>query len=150
MKKYKKSKRNKNKKIKTKEEDDNIINDNAAPFFNRNEEEEDDEEDLASAIDNQTKDFNHYINDFNKRREGKIEIQLNKNPDIKHVKSKQMKFMRKIYANNLKLDIVHKDCFILLEIKSKLLKAVSQQFYADDENNKRLYISIYNFDKKFS
>ena len=151
MKKYKKSKRNKNKKIKTKEEDDNIINDNAAPFFNRNEEEEnDDDEDLAPAIDNQTKDFNHYINDFNKRREGKIEIQLNKNPDIKHVKSKQMKFMRKIYANNLKLDIVHKDCFILLEIKSKLLKAVSQQFYADDENNKRLYISIYNFDKKFS
>ena len=147
MKKSKKNKRNKNKRIQKREESD-IIDENAAPLINKNIEEED--EDLAPAMDYQTKDFNNYINDLDKRRKEMVEIQLNNNPNVEHVKSTRMKFMRKIYANNLQLNILHKDCFILLEIKSKLLKMISQQFYADDENNKRLYISIYNFDKRFS
>lgn len=57
--------------------------------------------------------------------------------------------MRKINQKLLKLNETHTDCFILLEIKSKLLKMIAHQFYADDENNQRLYISIYNFEKKF-
>jgi len=55
----------------------------------------------------------------------------------------------KVNKKHLRLYTIFKEFFIVLEMKSYLLSAVSKQFYADDENNQRLYISIYNFDKKF-
>ena len=57
--------------------------------------------------------------------------------------------MKKLNKRQLLLNAINKDCFILLEIKTKLLNMVSKQFYADDEENRRLYISIYNFEQKF-
>ena len=135
--------------------DNNIIddNDNAAPninILNSNKNVINEDEDLAPAMDMQTNDFNNYISSFNKRREGMTEIPIN-NPinNNKNKKTKSFKFMRKVYKKQLLLNMVHENCFILLEIKSKLLKMISQQFYADDEDNQRLYISIYNFDKNF-
>ena len=156
MKKLKKTKRNKNKKSRDSDKNEQINDYNAAPLlnqFNKNEKSEEGEEDenLAPAIDNQTRDFNKFINDFNKKREGILEIQLNNEPKINIKKhNNTLKFMRKLYVKNLQLNVVHKDCFILLEIKSNLLKIVSYQFYAEDENNQRLYISIYNFKNKFT
>ena len=156
MKKSKKNKRNKNKKNKNNEDNDKgekIDDYNAAPILNQNnnnENLEEEEENLAPAIDNQTKDFNNYIKDFNKKREGMVEIPLNSNPPINTKKHHNtLNFMRKLYVKNLQLNIKHKDSFILLEIKSNLLKMISHQFYAEDENNQRLYISIYNFKDKF-
>ena len=159
MKRSKKNKRNKNKKNKYNEDinkDDDINDYNAAPILNQtntneNLEDKEEEENLAPAIDNQSKDFNNYIKEFNKKREGMYEIPLNNSPQINTKKNHNtLNFMRKIYVNNLQLNIKHKDCFILLEIKSNLLKMISHQFYAEDENNQRLYISIYNFNTKFT
>ena len=48
--------------------------------------------------------------------------------------------MMKVNKKHLRLDTIFKECFIVLEMKSYLLSAVSKQFYADDENNQRLYI----------
>ena len=156
MKKSKKNKRNKNKKNKNNEDNDKgikIDDYNAAPILNQNnnnENLEEEEENLTPAIDNQTKDFNNYIKDFNKKREGMVEIPLNSNPQINTKNHHNtLNFMRKLFVKNLQLNIKHKDCFILLEIKSNLLKMISHQFYAEDENNQRLYISIYNFKNKF-
>ena len=157
MKKSKKNKRNKNKKNKNNEDNDKgekIDDYNAAPILNQNNNneniKEEEEENLAPAMDNQTKDFNNYIKDFNKKREGMVEIPLNSNSPINTKKHHNtLNFMRKLYVKNLQLNIKHKDCFILLEIKSNLLKMISHQFYAEDENNQRLYISIYNFKDKF-
>ena len=79
-----------------------------------------------------------------------LEIPLNSNPQINTKNHHNtLNFMRKLSVKNLQLNIKHKDCFILLEIKSNLLKMISHQFYAEDENNQRLYISIYNFKDKF-
>ena len=136
--------------------DNNIIddNDNAAPFINisnSNKNVRNEEEDLAPAMDMQTNDFNNYINSFNKKTEGMIGIPLNNfNNNYKNKITKSFKFMRKVYKKQLLLNVIHENCFILLEIKSKLLKMISQQFYADDEDNQRLYISIYNFENNFS
>ena len=157
MKKSKKNKRNKNKRSKYNEDmnkDEKIDDYNAAPILNQTNTgenlEKEEEENLAPAIDNQSKDFNNYIKEFNKKREGMHEIHLNNTPQINTKKNHNtLNFMRKLYVNNLQLNIKHKDCFILLEIKSNLLKMISHQFYAEDENNQRLYISIYNFKDKF-
>ena len=138
MKKSKKNKRNKNKKSKNNEDIDKnekIDDYNAAPILNQtngNENlEEDDEENLAPAIDNQSKDFNNYIKEFNKKREGMLEIPLNNSLQIKTKKNHNtLNFMRKLYVNNLQLNFKYKDCFILLEIKSNILKVVLHQFYA--------------------
>ena len=134
MKKLKKTKRNKNKKSRDSDKNEQINDYNAAPLlnqFNKNEKSEEGEEDenLAPAIDNQTRDFNKFINDFNKKREGILEIQLNNEPKINIKKhNNTLKFMRKLYVKNLQLNVVHKDCFILLEIKSNLLKMISHHF----------------------
>ena len=136
--------------------DNNIIddNDNAAPSINisnTNKNEKNEEGDSCPAMDMKTNDFNNFISFYNKKREGMEEIQLNNlNNKYKNKKTKSLEFMRKVYKKQLLLNQVHENCFILLEIKSKLLKIVSQQFYADDEDNQRLYITIYNFDKKFT
>ena len=87
MKKLKKAKINKNKKSRDSDKNEPINDYNAAPLlnqFNKNEKSEEGEEDenLAPAIDNQTRDFNKFINDFNKKREGILEIQLNNEPKI--------------------------------------------------------------------
>ena len=103
MKKSKKNKRNKNKKSKNNEDIDKnekIDDYNAAPILNQtngNENlEEDDEENLAPAIDNQSKDFNNYIKEFNKKREGMLEIPLNNSLQIKTKKNHNtLNFMRK-------------------------------------------------------
>jgi len=48
--------------------------------------------------------------------------------------------MMKVNKKHLRLYTIFKEFFIVLEMKSYLLSAVSKQFYADDENNQRLYI----------
>ena len=129
--------------------------DNAAPLFqnfNKPENKNIEKEGLGPALDMDAQNFNKYIDSFKRKNKGKLAIPLN-NFDNKYNKKKSKNriiyFMRKIYKKQLLLNSVHKDCFILLEIKTKLLKMVSRQFFADDEENQRLYISIYNFEEKF-
>ena len=128
--------------------------DNAAPFIdpsNNNKNLNEEEEDFPPAEDLHINSFNNYTNLMNESTKEKNILKLN-NINIKYNKndSKSLKYMVKVYKNQLQLNNIYTDCFILLEIKSKLLKMVSQQFYADDENSERLYISIYNFEKNFS
>ena len=156
MKKSKKNKKGRNSK-KNNQRESNFYNydeskDNAAPSINfsydRNMNTEDN---YAPAEDLYINDFNKYIKTLNEERKGKVKIILN-NFNIKYDKnnSASLKYMMKVDKKHLRLNTIFKECFIVLEIKSYLLSAVSKQFYADDENNQRLYISIYNFDKKFS
>ena len=156
MKKSKKNKKGRNSK-KNNQRESKIYNydeskDNAAPSINfsydRNMNTEDN---YAPAEDLYINDFNKYIKTVNEERKGKVKIILN-NFNIKYDKnnSASLKYMMKVDKKHLRLNTIFKECFIVLEIKSYLLSAVSKQFYADDENNQRLYISIYNFDKKFS
>lgn len=101
MKKSKKNKRNKNKKGRDSNKNEPINDYNAAPLLNqinkKENSEEQEDENLAPAIDNQTRDFNNYINDFNKKREGMLEIPLNSAPKINIKKhNNTLKFMRKM------------------------------------------------------
>ena len=133
----------------------NIENeDNAAPSINPlsfNKNVQNVEGDFAPACDFQARNFNNYINSLNEMKKGKEKIQLNNfNIPYNKNKSKSLQYMTKVTIKQLRLNTRYTDCFILLEIKSNLLPMVSRQFYADDEKGQRVYISIYNFDKKFS
>ena len=100
----------------------------------------------------EAQNFNKYIDSFKRKTKGMVGIPINSFETQYSTKKSMEKityFLRKVYKRHLVLNHIYNDCFILLEIKSKLLKMISKQFYADDEENQRLYISIYNFDKKF-
>lgn len=130
--------------------------DNAAPLlknYKKPEEKNIEKEDLGPALDMEAQSFNKYIDSFKRKHKGKIAIPINNfdyGYNTKKSKNRIIYFMRKIYKKQLLLNAKHKDCFILLEIKTELLKMISKQFYADDEENQRLYISIYNFENKFN
>ena len=130
--------------------------DNAAPLlknYKKPEEKNIGKEDLGPALDMEAQSFNKYIDSFKRKHKGKIAIPINNfdyGYNTKKSKNRIIYFMRKIYKKQLLLNAKHKDCFILLEIKTELLKMISKQFYADDEENQRLYISIYNFENKFN
>ena len=64
--------------------------------------------------------------------------------------SKPLKLMEKVNEDDLLLNSINYDCFILLEITSITLRMVSLQFYANDENNNKMLISVYNYQGIFT
>ena len=70
--------------------------------------------------------------------------------DYKLEDSKPLKLMKKVNEDDLLLNSINYDCFILLEITSKTLRMVSLQFYANDENNNKMLISVYNYQGIFT
>ena len=70
--------------------------------------------------------------------------------DYKLEDSKPLKLMKKVNEDDLLLNSINYDCFILLEITSKTLRMVSLQFYANDEKNNKMLISVYNYQGIFT
>ena len=64
--------------------------------------------------------------------------------------SRPLKLMEKVNEDDLLLNTVNYDCFILLKITSTTLRMVSLQFYANDENNNKMLISVYNYQGIFT
>ena len=64
--------------------------------------------------------------------------------------SKPLKYMQKVNEDDLELNNIHYNCYIILEITSAVMPIFSLQFTADDENNNRMLISVYNYQGKFT
>ena len=80
----------------------------------------------------------------------RITLNFNNYEKEEFEESKSLKYMEKVNEEDLILNYVHENCFILLEITSSVLPMVSLQFMADDEHNNRMLISVYNYHGKFS
>ena len=80
----------------------------------------------------------------------RITLKFGNNDDYELEDSKPLKLMEKVNEDDLLLNNINYDCFILLKITSITLRMVSLQFYADDEINNKMLISIYNYQGIFT
>ena len=136
-----KKKKNKNKNLNKKidnNEDTKKIENNEGPKKIEN----------VSPEDNFIKSFDSYTEIYNKLE--KISLNFNHIEKEEFEEAESLKFMEKVNEDDLILNYIHYNCFIILQITSKVLSMVSLQFYAEDENNNRMYISVYNYHDKFT
>ena len=102
----------------------------------------------VSQEDNFIKSFDSCTEIYNKFE--KISLNFNHIEKEEFEEAESLKFMEKVNEDDLILNNIHYNCFIILQITSKVLSMVSLQFYAEDENNNRMYISVYNYHDKFT
>lgn len=157
MNRAKKNKRKKNKQKhknnnKSDNYQDNIQNfNNAAPLFDQLKEDEkyiEDKGNYGPPEDVSLKWFNDYINTLNKIKITKLNLNHYEGEEFDEPRS--LKLMKRVNEKDLILNNIHYNCFILLEITSAVLSLASLQFFADDENNNRMLISIYNYQGIFT
>ena len=125
-------------------DNDNENENNAAPILNDKEEEG---KNLGPPVDVSLGSYNNCLDILNKME--RLELKFGNN-DLKLEEARPLKSMEKVNEEDLLLNNVHYNCFILLEITSVALPIASLQFYADDENNNRMLISVYNFQGIFT
>jgi len=122
------------------DEKDNETENNAAPVLKDIKEEEG--KNLGPPVDVSLGSYNNCLDLLNKME--RLELKFDNN-EYELEEAKPLKLMKKVNEDDLLLNNVHYNCFILLEITSVALPIASLQFYADDENNNRMLISVYNF-----
>ena len=125
-------------------DNENDNENNAAPILNDKEE---DRKNLGPPVDVSLGSYNNCLDILNKME--RLDLKFG-NKDIKLEEARPLKLMEKVNEDDLLLNNVHYNCFILLEITSVALPIASLQFYADDENNNRMLISVYNFQGIFT
>jgi hypothetical protein len=122
------------------DEKDNEDENNAAPVLKDIKEEEG--KNLGPPVDVSLGSYNNCLDILNKMQ--RLELKFDNN-EYELEEAKPLKLMKKVNEEDFLLNYIHYNCFILLEITSVALPIASLQFYADDENNNRMLISVYNF-----
>ena len=150
--KNRRKKENKKKRKNQKINNNNNINSeenvsNAAPILDPFKEDEKNEN-YGPPEDYSMTSYNNFADKYNKLK--KITLNFNNNTEFELEESKSLKYMKKVNEEDLELNWIHENCFIIIEIVSRPLSLVSLQFIGNDENNNRMLISVYNYHNKFT